>query len=81
MVIISWLIMNLAIAAVIEGLENAKEQNSGLISADDVTELLAAWMDYDPFATGWISITDFICLIVELPAPFGNEGLSSLCKF
>jgi hypothetical protein len=30
--LISWLIMNLAIAAVIEGLENAKLQNFGLIN-------------------------------------------------
>lgn len=30
-IIIAWLIMNLSVAAVIEGLENAKEQNSGVI--------------------------------------------------
>jgi hypothetical protein len=30
------LIMNLSVAAVIEGLENAKQQNSGIIAGDDV---------------------------------------------
>lgn len=35
-VIITWLIMNLSVAAVIEGLENAKQQNSGVIEGDDV---------------------------------------------
>lgn len=35
-IIIAWLIMNLSVAAVIEGLENAKEQNSGVITGDDV---------------------------------------------
>lgn len=80
-VVISWLIMNLSIAAVIEGLENAKEMNSGCVSSDDVSELLKIWMDFDPFATGWICISDFICLIIELPPPFGNEELSKICKF
>jgi hypothetical protein len=35
-VIISWLIMNLSVASVIEGLENAKQQNDGTITGDDV---------------------------------------------
>jgi hypothetical protein len=38
-------------------------------------------MEYDPKATGWIGILDFICLIVELPPPFGNEKLTKMCKF
>lgn len=78
--LISWLIMNLSIAAVIEGLENAKLQNFGVINADNMNSLLVAWMEYDPNATGWISITDFICLIIELPPPFGNKQLNEACK-
>jgi hypothetical protein len=35
-IIIAWLIMNLSVAAVIEGLENAKDQNSGIITGDNV---------------------------------------------
>ena len=35
-VIISWLIMNLSVASVIEGLENARQQNEGRITGDDV---------------------------------------------
>jgi len=42
-IIIAWLIMNLSVAAVIEGLENAKQQNSGAIAGDDVQALLDAW--------------------------------------
>lgn len=72
--------MNLSIAAVIEGLENAKLQNFGVINADNMNCLLTAWMEYDPNATGWINITDFICLIIELPPPFGNKQLNELCK-
>ena len=36
LVLISWLILNLSVAAVIEGLENAKQENSGTINGDDV---------------------------------------------
>lgn len=75
-IVIAWLIMNLSVAAVIEGLENAKQQNSGVIEGDDVQALLDGWMKYDPDATGWINILDFICLVVELPHPFGNKFLS-----
>lgn len=78
--LISWVIMNLSIAAVIEGLENAKLQNFGLITKDHCETLLNAWMEYDPDATGWITVTDFICLIIELGDPFGNNKLKSLCK-
>lgn len=32
-------------------------------------------MEYDPKATGWISVLDFVCLITELPPPFGNPSV------
>jgi hypothetical protein len=35
-------------------------------------------MEYDPKATGWINVEDFICLLIELPPPFGDEELSQL---
>ena len=72
--------MNLSVAAVIEGLENAKQSNDGIITGDDVQSLLEAWMEYDPKASGWISIIDFVCLIIELPPPFGNPELTKMCK-
>jgi hypothetical protein len=37
-------------------------------------------MEYDPKASGWISILDFVCLIIELPPPFGNPELTKMCK-
>ena len=33
-------------------------------------------MEYDPKASGWISVLDFVCLIIELPPPFGDEELT-----
>ena len=73
--------MNLSVAAVIEGLENAKQQNSGLIAGDDVQLLVESWMEFDPKATGWIKIIDFVQLLIELPPPFGNPELTKMCKF
>lgn len=46
-ILIAWLIMNLAVAAVIEGLEHAQSDNSGTIEGDDVKTLLEGWMQYD----------------------------------
>jgi len=80
-IIISWLIMNLSVAAVIEGLENAKQQNHGVITGDDVNELIEAWKEYDPQATGWIGLEDFICLVIDLPQPFGSKKLNEQCSF
>ena len=71
--------MNLSVAAVIEGLENAKQQNSGVICGDDVNSLIDAWMEFDPKATGWINILDFIELIITLPKPFGNPEIAKSC--
>lgn len=79
-VIISWLIMNLSVASVIEGLENAKQQNDGTITGDDVQSLLDGWQEYDPSASGFITVKNFICLLIELPPPFGNEDLSKEYK-
>ena len=79
-IIIAWLIMNLSVAAVIEGLENAKTENSGVIEGDHVSGLLEQWMEYDPGACGWITSIDFVSLIIELEEPFG-EAEWTRCKF
>jgi hypothetical protein len=38
-------------------------------------------MEYDPKATGWIGVYDFVCLITELPAPFGNPTVNGIKDF
>lgn len=54
MVIITMLIMNLAVAAVIQGLNTACAENLGIVSADDVNHFIELWKYFDPQATGWI---------------------------
>ena len=71
-VIVTMLIMNLSVAAVIEGLDTAKKENLGIIQGDEIEELIDYWEDYDPNATGWITMTDLVFLLYELPPPLGK---------
>lgn len=78
--LMAWLIMNLSVAAVIEGLEAAKNENTGIIEGEDVAGLIGRWQEYDPSASGWITSLDFVCLVIESPPPFGDVELRK-CKF
>ena len=64
------LIMNLSVAAVIEGLETARKENSGTVQAEDIDKALNIWQDYDPKASGWITTDDLVFFLFELPKPF-----------
>jgi hypothetical protein len=64
------IIMNLSVAAVIEGLETARKENSGVIQSSDIEKLVELWKDYDEQATGWINTTDLAFYLYELPPPF-----------
>ena len=66
--------MNLSVAAVIEGLEQAKNENLGIVTADQIEQLLDIWVEYDPKATGWISLQELIFLLYELPQPLGKRS-------
>ena len=76
LVLISWLILNLSVAAVIEGLENAKDENTGLVAGDDVQGLLDAQIEYHPKQTASINVRDFTSLLIVFPPPFGDEELT-----
>lgn len=77
--VVTWLVINLAVSAVIDGFEASKKLNSGKIKQDEILDMVTLWQDFDPKATGWINMFDFICLIIELPKPFGNPNLKNLC--
>ena len=67
------LIMNLSVAAVIEGLDTAKKENMGIVQGDEIEALIDLWQDYDPYATGWITMNDLVFLLYELPPPLGKR--------
>jgi hypothetical protein len=62
-IIVVMLIMNLSVAAVIEGLDTARSENLGVVDADSIVELVELWRDFDPNATGWITIEDLIFVL------------------
>ena len=69
---VTMLIMNLSIAAVIEGLETAKKENMGIVQGDEIEIFLDYWQFYDPMATGWITLKSLVFLLYELPPPMGR---------
>lgn len=73
-VLVTMLIMNLSVAAVIEGLDTAKKENLGIVQGDEIEMLIDYWQWYDPGATGWITMTDLVFLLYELPAPLGKRS-------
>lgn len=72
-ILITMLIMNLAVAAVIQGLNTACQENLGIVSADDVDQFISLWKYYDPNATGWISAENLVYLLCELSHPLGRK--------
>ena len=72
-VLITMLIINLSVAAVIQGLETARQENCGLVSADDVDNFIELWKYYDPSAKGWIGAENLIYLLYELELPLGRK--------
>lgn len=71
-VLVSMLIMNLSVAAVIEGLDTARKENMGIVAGDEIDDLIDLWQQYDEKATGWISKENLIFLLYELPPPLGK---------
>lgn len=70
-VIITFVAMNLTVAAVIDGLNSARKDEGALINMDDIDIMIRLWSEYDPKATGWIPIECFVFLLYELPEPLG----------
>ena len=71
MVVLQMIIINLTVAAVIDGLASARKDNTGIIKKDEINELVQLWSHYDPKATGWVNVTDLVFLLYELPQPMG----------
>jgi hypothetical protein len=50
-VIAGWLILNLIIAAIIDGLSIAQKDRASLITKDNLDNLLTVWQKFDPELT------------------------------
>jgi hypothetical protein len=68
------LILNLAIAAVIDGLQAAQADNDRLFKNDDIDTFMDTWAYYDPKGKGQMSLENILFFIVDLEPPFGQHS-------
>ena len=69
------LLLNLTVAAVIDGLQEAQSDNARLIKNEDIDAFKDKWSQYDLKARGKISIIDCLFFISELKPPFIADDL------
>ena len=72
--IAAMLILNLAIAAVIDGLQAAQADNDRLFKNDDIDAFMDTWAYYDPKGKGQMSLENILFFIVDLEPPFGQHS-------
>ena len=71
-IIVSMIVMNLSIGVFVDAYEAAKKDESSIIKEDIISDIfLNLWSEYDPNASGWISIDELIFFLYELPEPLG----------
>lgn len=73
-VLVSILIMNLSVAAVIEGLDTAKKENMGVVEGEEIDLMIDLWQEYDHKATGWITTRQLVFFLYELKPPLGRRS-------
>jgi hypothetical protein len=69
-VIAGWLILNLTVAAVIDGLNEAQANNDRFIQQDDIDDYLSKWQDFDLEQTFTIPIKKVYFFLAEIKPPF-----------
>ena len=65
-VIAGWLILNLTVAAVIDGLNEAQENHASLINSDDIDRFMEVWLTFDKKQKFKISAMEFLFFLAEL---------------
>jgi len=69
--LITFVFLNLFVAVVIEGFEEAGRQDSMRLGEGQLKQFLHIWMKYDPDATESIRIDQLLELLQRLPEPMG----------
>ncbi len=71
-IVVSMILMNLSIAAVINALTEASNSENKNIKEEYIDGLIQVWAQYDPKATGFVTTDDLVCILSELPPPMGT---------
>ena len=75
------LILNLTVAAVIDGLQQATAEDERLIKQTDIDKLMQLWSRFDPSATNRLTMNQFFFFLAELPPPFNVSKTNVLEKY
>jgi hypothetical protein len=65
-------ILDLSIGVFISALSEARKYDICLFGRKQLNDFLELWSEYDPDATGWITVDEWMFLIYELPYPYGK---------
>ena len=66
------MMLNLFIAVVLEGFSSANKDFTSAVTNEDYKKFLDTWLEYDPDATGWLTLNDLVFFLNDLPAPFNK---------
>ena len=59
------MMLNLFIAVVLEGFSSANKDFTSAVTNEDYKNFLDTWLEYDPDATGWLTLNDLVFFLNE----------------
>ena len=74
-VVTSWMVINLIIAAIIDGLAQAYQDRSKFINQEHMVQYVDLWQQYDPQGTWFLPINYLWIFMADLPDPIGDSSL------
>lgn len=80
MIFIQIIMLNLILAAVIEGYTELRKENDTILPPELMDKFIDKWSDYDPQGTGFISPENYLYLINELLPPLGRKNEQTLME-
>ena len=85
-IIVSLAVLNLFVAIILQNFEDLHNKDNFLINEKSMNHLRNCWADFDPDATYFIDIVDFLSFLSKLGPPLGytvedNSTFKSQCDF
>lgn len=71
MLVTAYVLLNLLVAVILEGFEEATERHSSTIVKEDLTQVARLWQGFDLSASGYISDHAFLWFLRHVPPPLG----------
>uniref|UniRef100_K3WVK9 Ion transport domain-containing protein n=1 Tax=Globisporangium ultimum (strain ATCC 200006 / CBS 805.95 / DAOM BR144) TaxID=431595 RepID=K3WVK9_GLOUD len=71
MLVTTYVLLNLFVAVILEGFEEATERHSSAVRKEDLTHVARIWQGFDASASGYISDHAFLKFLRYVPPPLG----------